>query len=134
MFSFNKKMFTSEVQRFVYTYSLSFDKFIILFTNGAEAKENENIFLSYSTNKGLKYLLPDPHDNMIASAKLFNKNKKTFIYCVWTLTVSEWLTLLLLHPEEQNQAAEEKQGTHDHSWGQESLLLGGKMHTWNHNF
>lgn len=44
MFSFNKKMFTSEVQRFVYTYSLSFDKFIILFTNGAKAKENENIF------------------------------------------------------------------------------------------
>lgn len=44
MFSFNKKMFTSEVQRFVYTYSLSFDKFIILFTNGAEAKEKENIF------------------------------------------------------------------------------------------
>lgn len=89
-------------------------------------KKMKTFFLSYSTNKGLKYLLPDPHDNMIASAKLFNKNKKSFIYCVWTLTVSEWLTLLLLHPEEQNQAAEEKQGTHDHSWGQESLLLGAK--------
>lgn len=68
-------MFTSEVQRFVYIYSLSFDNFIILFTNGAKAKENENtFFLSYSTNKGLKYLLTDPDDNMIASAKLFNKN------------------------------------------------------------
>lgn len=43
----------------------------------------------------------------------------------WLLATTDWLTPLLLHPEEQNQAAEEKQGTHDQSWGQESLLLEG---------
>lgn len=40
----------------------------------------------------------------------------------------EWLTPLLCYPQEEDQAAEEKQGTHDQSWGQESLLLEAKTH------
>lgn len=49
----------------------------------------------------------------------------------WPLATSEWLTPLLLHPQEENQAAEEKQGANDQSWGQESLLLEAKTHTVN---
>lgn len=59
-----------------------------------------------------------------------NKSHSYFLLIVsehWPLATSEWLTPLLLHPEEENQAAEEKQGTHDQSWVQESLLLGAKL-------
>lgn len=42
------------------------------------------------------------------------------------VSVSDWLTTLLPHTEEQNQAAKEKQGTHDQRWGQKSLLLWAK--------
>lgn len=47
------------------------------------------------------------------------------------LATSQWLTSLLCHPQEENQAAEEKQGPHDQGWGQESPSLGAKIHTLN---